>query len=73
MRWISAWENANTSLNAIRINELKTADYYLNNREILNSMLQYAFDKHTVRMHSGLVAQQYIFRRIHSQSMNTSR
>lgn len=73
MEWISTWKKASISLNTIRTNELKNKNYYLNNRKILNSMLQYAYDKHTVRMDSGLIIQQYIFKQIYSQSMNTSR
>lgn len=70
--WILRWEKANTALNIIRINELRNKNYYLNNREILNGMLQYAYEKRMDRLDSGLVTLQSIFKRIYSQGMNKS-
>ena len=69
--WILRWEKANTALNIIRINELRNKNYYLNNREILNGMLQYAYDKRMDRLDSGLVTLQCIFKRIYSKTAST--
>ena len=69
-KWIRAWEKANSSLTLIKIEQLKNKNYYLNNREILNSMLQYAFNNHVVRLNSGLVTQQNIFKLYYSQKLS---
>jgi len=66
-RWVATWQKADTSLRSIKIMELRNKDYYLKNRDILNNMLQYAFDKHTVRVSSGLVTQQNIFKSYYSK------
>lgn len=60
--WVSTWQKADSSLKAIKILELRKKDYYLKNRDVLNKMLQYAFDKHNVRIFSGMVTQQNIFK-----------
>ena len=65
-KWISTWRQAELALRAVRIHELQDENYYLNHRDLLNSMLQYAYDHHTVRTASGLIALQSIFKQIHS-------
>ena len=60
-KWIDVWKTASSALQEIKINELRSDDYYQKNRQLLNEMLQYAFDHRTVRLSSGLVEQQRIF------------
>jgi hypothetical protein len=69
MRWVATWQKADLSLRSIKIMELRNKDYYLKNRDILNNMLQYAFDKQTVRVFSGLVIQQNIFKTYYSKHL----
>ncbi|MBD3374335.1 hypothetical protein GF406_04800 [candidate division KSB1 bacterium] len=68
-RWVATWQKADLSLRSIKIMELRNKDYYLKNRDILNNMLQYAFDKQTVRVFSGLVIQQNIFKTYYSKHL----
>ena len=68
-RWVATWQKADMSLRSIKIMELRNKDYYLKNRDILNNMLQYAFDKQTVRVFSGLVIQQNIFKSYYSKHL----
>lgn len=68
-RWVATWQKADTSLRSIKIMELRNKDYYLKNRDILNNMLQYAFDKQTARVFSGLVIQQNIFKSYYSKHL----
>ena len=42
--------------------ELQDMDYYIKNRDLLNALLQYAFDHRTVRYTSGLAIQQKYFK-----------
>jgi len=72
-RWVKTWKKAQSSLHSIRVAELRDENYYLKNREILNSMLQYAFDHHKIRYHSGLVDQQKFFKQYYLQRLNHSR
>ena len=60
-KWIEVWKQANNSLEALRIEELRSSDYYAKNRSLLNEMLKYAFEHRTVRLTSGLIEQQLIF------------
>ncbi len=60
-KWIDVWKEAGTALQEIKINELRSDDYYQKNKQLLNEMLQYAFEHRTVRLSSGLVEQQRIF------------
>ena len=69
-KWISTWKKAGDSLNDIRINELRDKNYYIKNRDILNSMLQYAYDNRTVKLESGLFIQQNIFKKIYYKSIS---
>jgi hypothetical protein len=68
-RWVATWQKADMSLRSIKIMELGNKDYYLKNRDILNNMLQYAFDKQTVRVFSGLVIQQNIFKSCYAKHL----
>ena len=68
-RWVATWQKADLSLRSIKIMELRDKNYYLKNRDILNNMLQYAFDKQTVRVFSGLVIQQNIFKSYYSKHL----
>ena len=62
-RWIAKWEEAGKSLISVRKKELQSEGYYEMNKEILNHMLQYVFNNHKVRLSSGLVTQQNLFRK----------
>ena len=70
-RWIAIWQKADTSLRSIKIKELQNKDYYLKNRDVLNDMLQYAFDKQNVRVFSGLVIQQDTFKSYYLKKLRT--
>lgn len=67
-KWIASWDKANDSLKAVKNAALQDKTYYEKNRDLLNSMLQYAFDQRTIRTDSGLVTQQRLFKLIHLQS-----
>jgi hypothetical protein len=56
--WIKIWQQAGDALESIRLQELRSANYYAKNQSLLNEMLQYAFDHRTVRFSSGLIEQQ---------------
>ena len=71
-KWVKTWENASSALYSIKIAELQDAKYYPKNREILNNMLQYAFDHHIIRKSSGLVIQQNIFKRYFHRLNNSN-
>ena len=66
-KWIEAWETANSSMEKIKAKELQSTDYYQKNFALLNEMLQYAFDHRTVRLTSGLVEMQKIFKKFHKK------
>ena len=61
-KWVTTWEKAGESLESEKKAELQDENYYLKNREVLNQMLQYAFDHRRVRLNSGLVIQQKFFK-----------
>jgi len=63
-KWIEVWKEAGTALQEIKINELRSDDYYQKNKQFLNEMLQYAFEHRTVRLTSGLVEQQKFFMKL---------
>jgi hypothetical protein len=63
-KWIRTWHNASLSLKNIKINELRSYDYYEKNLKVLDEMLQYAFDRCRTRPSSGLVEQQRIFMKL---------
>ncbi len=67
--WLAAWQRADTALDKLRKQELQDKDYYLKNRDLLNSMLQYAFDHRTVRNDSGLVIMQKYFKQYYLQKI----
>ena len=60
-RWVDIWQKAGSSLEEIKFNELRSANYYKKNQVLLNEMLKYAFEHRTVRLSSGLIEQQRIF------------
>ena len=62
-KWIDTWKTASSSLEKIKSNELRSINYYQKNQILLNEMLQYAFDHRTVRLSSGLIEQQKIFKK----------
>lgn len=66
-RWVATWQKAEKSLGSIKFMELRNKDYYLKNRDVLNNMLQYAFEKQTIRFFSGLVTLQNIFKSYYSK------
>jgi len=66
-RWVDIWQKAGSSLEEIKFNELRSANYYKKNQAILNEMLKYAFEHRTVRLSSGLIEQQRIFMKYHKK------
>ena len=66
-KWIETWKTASSSLEKIKSKELQSANYYQKNLTLLNEMLQYAFDHRTVRLTSGLVEMQKIFKKFHKK------
>jgi len=60
-KWVYIWEKASSSLQEIKLYELRSDNYYQKNRLLLNEMLRYAFENRTVRFSSGLIEQQQIF------------
>ncbi len=69
-KWVQMWKTAASNLNAVKRQELQQEDYYLKHRELLNSMLQYAFEQREIRYTSGLVEQQKWFRKIYEQTLS---
>lgn len=65
--WVDTWKKASSSLQKIKLNELRASNYYHKNQILLNDMLQYAFDHRTVRLSSGLIEQQQIFMKFHKK------
>ena len=53
--WINTWKKSDRALLDIKIKEMRAENYYVKNRNILNKMLQYAFDHREIRKSSGLV------------------
>ena len=66
-RWVDIWQKADSSLEEIKFNELRSANYYKKNQALLNEMLKYAFEHRTVRLSSGLIEQQRIFMKYHQK------
>lgn len=66
-KWVKTWEQAESALKSVKIGELSANDYYLQNRMLLNEMLQYAFEHREIRLSSGLVEQQKLFKKFHQQ------
>ncbi len=66
-RWVDIWQKAGSSLEEIKFNELRSANYYKKNQALLNEMLKYAFEHRTVRLSSGLIEQQRIFMKYHQK------
>ncbi|HPG42103.1 MAG TPA: hypothetical protein PLP19_22305 [bacterium] len=67
--WIATWQMADAALDKLKKQELQDKDYYLKNRDLLNSMLQYAYDHRTVRNDSGLVIMQKYFKQYYLQQL----
>ena len=63
-KWVEIWKKAELSLEKIKRTELKAPDYYPRNRQMINALLQYAFDHRKTRFTSGLVDQQRIFKNV---------
>jgi len=54
-KWIKIWQQAGDSFASIRLNELRSPDYYSRRQWLLNEMLTYAFEHRTVRFSRGLI------------------
>jgi hypothetical protein len=67
-KWIDVWKETDKALQEIKIQELRSEDYYEKNKQFLNEMLQYAFEHRTVRLSSGLVEQQKFFMKLRKES-----
>ena len=67
--WIDTWKTASSSLKKIKSNELQSVNYYQKNQILLNEMLHYAFDHRTVRLSSGLIEMQKIFKKYHQSNI----
>lgn len=63
-KWVRTWQTASASLKKLKRSELRSSDYYKKNLKVLDEMLQYACDRGSVRIYSGLVEQQRIFMKI---------
>lgn len=63
-KWIYIWKKASSSLQNIKLYELRSDNYYQKNQLLLNEMLRYAFENRTVRFSSGLIEQQRIFMKL---------
>lgn len=66
-KWIDVWQQAGSTLEEIRKKELQSADYYENNFTHLNEMLKYAFEYRTIRLNSGLIEQQRLFKQFYME------
>ena len=62
-KWIKSWKNAGSALNKIKRDELFLYDYS-KNQKIVDEMLQWAFENRKIRLNSGLVEQQRLFRNV---------
>ena len=60
-KWVDIWKKARSSLQGIKLYELRSDKYYQKNQLLLNEMLRYAFENRTIRFSSGLIEQQRIF------------
>jgi len=67
-KWIDIWQETGKALQEIKIQELRSDDYYEKNKQLLNEMLQYAYEHRTVRLTSGLVEQQRYFMKLREKS-----
>ncbi len=65
-QWVQTWQQADEALTRIRIQELRRYDYQ-QHWQIVDSMLQWAFEHRTERLTSGLVEQQYWFMKLREQ------
>ncbi len=63
-KWLLAWENAGKFLDSRRVEELAQPDYYTKRSHAINAMLKYAIDHAEVRLSSGFVVQQKIFKQL---------
>ncbi len=69
-KWGETWKTAESNLNAVKRQELQQEDYYLKRRDLLNSMLNYAFEHREIRYTSGLVEMQKWFKKIYEQTIS---
>lgn len=60
-KWVETWKRAGPAFKEAKRRELQDFDYE-ENRAIIDQMLQWACDNREVRLSSGLVEQQRIFR-----------
>lgn len=63
--WIKGWAQAGKALEEIKRRELRAYNYG-QNREIVDGMLQWAFDHRQARLSSGLVEQQRLLGKMKS-------
>ena len=69
-KWVKTWQKAGRALDRAKLEDIRSPDYYSKNLEILNEMLQYAFEHRQLRLSSGLVEQQKIFMKLKRQMDN---
>ena len=65
LKWVQTWEKAGKSLERVKKNELRDENYYSRNQNLLNDILDYAFEHREIRLTSGLVEQQKYFKKYH--------
>lgn len=62
-KWVQGWARAGKALEEIKRRELRAYNYD-ENREIIDGMLQWAYEHRETRLTSGLVEQQRLLRRM---------
>ncbi|MDZ7316912.1 MAG: hypothetical protein ONA69_06015 [candidate division KSB1 bacterium] len=63
LTWFKAWKSAETALQEIRRRELQDEDDYEKHVELLDHMLRYAFEHRAERQTSGLIEQEFWFKK----------
>jgi hypothetical protein len=66
-KWVGIWVATAVSLKEIKKKELQAPGYYDKNRQMLDEMLQYAFQHAKPRLKSGLVEQQHLFMKLRNK------
>jgi len=59
-KWAKTWQKADSALQQVKMQELQNFDMHMN-ADLVDAMLQIAFDHRQPRQHSGLVEQQRLF------------
>lgn len=65
--WLKTWQKAGAELEKIKQQELENYDYH-KNKDVIDSMLEWAYEHRTIQLTSGLVEQQRLFAKMREQS-----